>query len=88
MRLRLLKLQKSNLEAKKPRKDLLESWKKVQGILYHQSLLYVLEIICLKLISCHQNDLLADYFGIKKTKELIPKKYFLPFLCQDIKIYV
>lgn len=28
------------------------------------------------------------HFGIKKTRELIAKKYFLLIFCEDIKVYI
>lgn len=76
MTLRLPKLQKSNLEAKKLRKTLPKGWKDIKDVFYYQSLLYVAEIIYLKIIHCHYNNSLADHFKIKKVKKLIAKKYY------------
>ena len=41
--------------------------KNFDGILHHQGLLYVFEIIRTELISRHYNDLIAGHFGIEKT---------------------
>lgn len=40
------------------------------------------------MIICYNNDLLASYFGNKKTKELIARKYFWFILYWDVEIYV
>lgn len=42
----------------------------------------------MKLISCHNNNLLAGHFGINKTCELVVKKYYLLISCKDIKAYI
>lgn len=89
MRIRLLKLQKNDKEAKKLRsKRLTEGWKNIEQVFYYQVLSYVSKIICSKLISKHHNHPLASYFSIEKTWELITKKYYWLTLGQDIKIYV
>lgn len=69
-------LQKRDLEIRKLKKNLLEDWKDIEGILYYQSLSYISKIILSKIISCYYDDLLASYFKIKKTKELIYRRYF------------
>lgn len=72
MRLRLPKFQKSDSKAKDlGNKDLLEGWEDVEGVLQHQGLLYIPEIICCKLISSIHNNPLAEHFEISKTKELV-----------------
>lgn len=73
MRLGLPRLQKNNIELKELRKNLLEDQIDVKKIYYHQSFLYVLEIIYFKIINYHHNILLADYIRIEKTRELIAK---------------
>lgn len=40
------------------------------------------------MIYCHHNNPLADYFRIKKTKELVMREYFQPILCQEVKTYI
>lgn len=40
-------------------------------MLYHQGFLFIIEIIYTKLINNYYNDLLAEYFQIKTTWELI-----------------
>lgn len=80
MRLRLPELQKSNPATKELKKDLLEDWEDMESILYYQDFSYNPEIVCFKMISCHHNNLLAGYFRIKKTKELVTKKTLLIYL--------
>lgn len=46
------------------------------------------EIICIKLISCHHDNLLTGYFGIEKTWELITRKYYWQILCHNVGAYV
>lgn len=48
----------------------------MKDILYYQGLSYILKIICSKIISCYDNNLLASYFGIEKAKNLVNRKYF------------
>ena len=78
MRMRLLKLQDDDQEAKELRSEqiLPERWENIKQVLYYQGLSYVSEVIRLVLISRHHNNLLASHFGIKKTRELIAKKYY------------
>ena len=59
-----------------------------KGFLQYRGLLYIPEIICSKVISCHHNDHLAGHFGIDKTKELVGQKYYWPNLKKDVKTYV
>lgn len=40
------------------------------------------------LISRHHDDLLTDYFGIKKTQKLIAQKYYWLTLKANIESYV
>ena len=90
MRLRLSKLQEKVEEKKRLRgfEDLLENWEDVEGVLQYRGLLYVPEIICSKVISCHHNDPLAGHFGIDKTRELVGQKYYWPCLRKNVKNYV
>ena len=67
MRLKLQELQEENVQAQKIRAEKCEKWEDSKGVLYHQGLLYVSELIRTKLISRHHDDLLAGYFGIEKT---------------------
>ena len=68
MKIKLFKLKDDNKKAKKLRsKGLLESWKDIKKVFYYQSFLYILKVICSKLISRHYNNLLAGHFNIKKT---------------------
>lgn len=71
MRLYLLELQAKDTETMPIRLVLRESWKDINGVLYHGGFPYVLKLIQTKLISRYQNDPIADYFEIEKTRELI-----------------
>ena len=88
MRLRLAGLQESDEEARKIRVEGLDGYEEVDGVLHHQGLLFVPEIIQTKLISRHYNNLLAGHFGIDKTRELIGWKYYWPSLRKDVEAYV
>ena len=89
MRLQLLELQYKDEEVKSIRATgLLENYEDFKGVLQYQGLPYVLEIIRSKVISRHYNDLLAEHFGIDKTRELIGRKYYWPSLRKDIENYV
>ena len=71
MRLRLHKLQAKDKHACKLRAEqLVKDWQDIDGMLHHQGLLYVLEIIRTELISRHYNDPLAGHFEIEKTQQL------------------
>ena len=72
------------LRAEQPVKD----WQDIKGVLHHQGLPYVPEIIRTELISRHHNDPLARHFGIEKTRELVARKYYWPTLCHDVDDYV
>ncbi len=48
----------------------------------------MLEIIRMKLISRHHNNTLVGHFGIKKTWELIARKYYWPTLRTDVEFYI
>ena len=40
------------------------------------------------MISRYHDDLLAGYFGIDKTRELVGRKYYWPSLRRDVESYV
>ena len=90
MRLRLAELQESDDEARKLRatEELQEGWTDIDGVLHHQGLPFVPEIIRTELISRHHDDPLAGHFGIDKTRELIGRKYYWPSLRKDVEAYV
>lgn len=48
----------------------------MEGVLYHQSLQYIPEIIRSKTFNHHHNDPLAGYFGINKIRKLVARNYF------------
>ncbi len=79
--MRLPELQDNDKEVMKLRsKRLLKGWEDIKQVLHYQDFLYVPKIILSELINRHHNDPLAGHFGIKKTCELIAKKYYWPML--------
>ena len=90
MRLKLQELQKEDKQAQKLRAEqpVKDGWKDINGVLYHQGLSYISEIIWTELISRHYNNLLAGHVGIKKTRELVARKYYWLTLCHDVDDYV
>ena len=89
MNLRLPELQDNDKEAKILRaRGLPEDWKEVKRVLQYRALLYILEIIRSKVISCHHIDLLIGHFGIDKTRELVGRKYYWPSLKKNVENYV
>ena len=40
------------------------------------------------MIICHHDDLLAEHFGIDKTRELVGRKYYWPNLRKDVKNFI
>ena len=89
MRLRLVELQAEDGQAQKIRAEKLGgNWKDSKGILHHQDLPYILEIIRTKQISRHHDNPLAGHFGIEKTRELVIRKYYWETLCHDVEVYV
>ena len=88
MRLRLAELQESDEEAQQIRAEGLDGYEDVDGVLHHQGLPFVPEVIRTELISWHHDDPLAGHFGIDKTRELIGRKYYWPSLRKDVEAYV
>ena len=87
-RLRLQELQAEDEQARKTRAGYSEGWDDIDGVLHHQGLPYVPEIIWTELISRYHDDPLASHFSIEKTRELVAQKYYWPTLCRDVKDYV
>ena len=68
MKLRLVELQAEDSQVRKIRAEKLGgNWEDSDGILHHQGLRYVPEIIKTELISKHHDDPLAGHFDIEKT---------------------
>ena len=84
--MRLQELQGEDEESKKVRAEELgkEGWKDSDGVLLHQGLSYVPEIIRTELISCHYDDPLAGHFGMEKTRELVARMYYWETLRHDV----
>ena len=53
-----------------------DGYQNIDGILYHQYVLFILKAIQTKSISHYHNDPLADPFQINKTQEFVIQKYF------------
>lgn len=68
IRFRLQKLQEEDIGDQKIRS---KNKEEINRMLHHQSLSYIPELIKIKLISKHYNDLLDGHFGFEKTRELI-----------------
>ena len=71
MRLRLIKLQELDKKFKKIRAKGLDRYEEIDGVLHHWGLLFVPEVIQIKLMSRHHNNPLASHFGMNKTRKLI-----------------
>ena len=68
MKMRLPKLQDNDKKAKKLRSEKLpEGWKDIEGVFYYQGFLYILKVICSKLINRYYDNPFVGHFGIKKT---------------------
>ena len=89
MRLRLHELQESDKEVRRIRAtgELQDGYEEVDGVLHHQGLPFIPEIIQTELISWHHDNLLAGHFGINKTRELVGWKYYWPSLRKNVKAY-
>ena len=72
MRLRLYELQGEDSHTQKMRAEKPKGWEDT-GVLHHQGLPYVPEIIRTKLINRY---LTISHFGINRTRKLIARKYY------------
>ena len=89
MKIRLPKLQNNNKKSEKLKSERLpEGWEDIKEMFYYKSLLYIPKIICSKIISRHYDNPLISHFGIKKTQELIARKYYWLTLQKDIEVYI
>ena len=90
MRLRQSELWESDPEAQelKSKKQLSDGWEDIDGVLHHQRLPFIPKVIWTELISWHHNNILAAYFVVDKTRELVGRKYYWPSLRKDVEFYV
>lgn len=89
MKLQLSELQVKDQAAKKIKEQNLKyCWKEIERLLYWESLAFLPYILNIEIICKHHNSLLACYFGIKMTQELIAQKYYWLSLRQNIETYV
>lgn len=65
-----------------------DGYEKINKVIYHEGLSLVLEAIQTEIISRQHDDLLAGYFGIKKTCKLVAQTYYWLIFCHDVKVYV
>ena len=88
--MKLFELQDDDKKTKKLRSEqvLPKGWEEIEQVLYYQGLPYIPKIIRSQLINRHHDDLFAGYFGIKKSQELIARKYYWLILRQDVEAYV
>ena len=61
-----------------------------KDLLFHEEQFYVLKKKSLKaeLLKCYYNNVLAEYFEVKRTLELIDYKYYWNDMSKDIKNYI
>ena len=73
MRLRLQELQSKDKQTRKFRAEqsVKDGWEDINGVLNHQGLSYIPEIIQIEFISRYYDNLLAGYFGIEKIRKLV-----------------
>ena len=90
MQLQLQELQETDSKAQELRQQGLcdGPYQDIDGVLHYQGFFFVLKVIWIELISRHHDDLLAGYFGIKKTRELLTKKYYWSTLRHGVEAYV
>ena len=89
MRLRLYELQAKDKHACKLRAEqLVKDWQNIDGMLHHQGLPYIPEIIQTEPISRHHNNSLAGHFEIEQARELFFRKYYWSTLRRDVDNYV
>ena len=51
-------------------------WSEIEGLLYYDGKPYIPEILRADLLERNYDDLLAGYFGVEKTLELLLYKYY------------
>ena len=89
MKLRLVELHAEDGQVRKIKAEKLSrNQEDFDGILYHQGLPYVLEIIKIEQISRHYDDPPAGHFGIEKMQELVARKYYQETLRHNVEFYV
>ena len=77
MRVKLQELQEANSKAQELEEKKAYSYEKIDEIFQYQGFLFVPKVIKTELISSHHNNLLAGYFGIKKTCKFLFQKKLL-----------
>lgn len=87
VRLKLQKLQETYPKAQKLKKQL-EDYKEIDKVFHHQGLPFVPKSTRTKITSHYYNNLLVNYFTIKKTYKLVARKYYYSMLAQDVETYV
>ena len=88
MRLQLQELEEVSSEVQKLRQQELSSYQELNLVLHLQSLSFYLKTIQTELISHYYNAILAGYFCIKKTREVLGIKDFWSIFCHDSEVFV
>ena len=65
-----------------------DSREDVDKVLHWEGLAYIPEIIRTELINRYHDNSLAGHFDIKKTQELVARKYNWPILRANVEFYV
>ena len=62
----------------------------MKDILYYNNKLYILkeESLWSELLQIHHNDIITEYFRVKKIIKLFTHKYFWKNMINDIKEYI
>ena len=87
-RLKLQELQEANRKAQELRQQKANGYKKMDDILYYQSLPFIFKAIQKELISYHHNNLLTNYFDIEKIANCLAQKYYWSIFCYNVDAYV
>ena len=89
IKLKLVELQSEDGHARKIIAEKLGgNWEDFDRILHYECLLYIPEIIRTKLISRHNDNLLAGYFSIKKIRKLVTRKYYWETFYHNVKMSI
>lgn len=62
-----------------------KSWEEIDRVLHYAKLPYVPKSIWMELMGYYHDKLLARYFEMKKTRELVTQKYYYDTFQYDIK---
>lgn len=63
-------------------------YKKIDTMIYYQSLILVFKIGLTKTLNCYPNNFIILYFKIQKIYILVFQKYYLSILKNHFKAYI